>query len=549
MQKQKAFEMTRRDLLRMAAAGGAQAAIGLGSGASAAHGAPVGNAPRVEIPAFEWEEATVDQLQSAIQSGKASAVSITQKYLDRIAALDKVGPAITAVIELNPDALSIARELDAERKNKGPRGPLHGVPVMVKDNLDTHDRMMTTAGSLALQGSIAPRDSFVVRKLREAGAVLLGKTNLSEWANFRGHSSTSGWSGRGGLTKNPYALDRNPLGSSSGSAVAVSSNLCAVAIGTETDGSIVSPSTACGIVGIKPTVGLVSRSGIIPISKSQDTAGPMARSVKDAAILLSAIAGIDPDDPPSLPAREAIPADYTKFLDKNGLRGARIGVARQFFNTRPKPREVLKAAIEKLRELGAELVDPVEIPSINLLGGSEQLVLMYEFKDGLNRYLDSLGEHAPIRTLADLIEFNDRHADAELRYFGQETLIQSQKKGPLTEQAYLDALKRCRDLARTQGIDAVMDAHHLDAIVAPTGGPAGATDLIYGDRDIGGSSTLAAVAGYPSITVPAGNVMGLPLGLSFFGRAYSEPTLLKLAYAFEQATKARIAPRFLASIG
>jgi len=531
----------------MAAAGGAQAAIGLGSGA--AHGAPVKNAPHSDIPAFEWEEATIDQLQSAMQSGKASAVSITQKYLDRIAALDKAGPAINAVIELNPDALSIARELDAERKNKGPRGPLHGVPVMVKDNLDTHDRMMTTAGSLALQGSIAPRDSFVVRKLREAGAVLLGKTNLSEWANFRGHVSTSGWSGRGGLTKNPYALDRNPSGSSSGSGVAVSSNLCAVAIGTETDGSIVSPSTACGIVGIKPTVGLVSRSGIIPISKSQDTAGPMARSVKDAAIMLSAIAGVDPDDPPALPAREAIPVDYTKFLDRNGLRGARIGIARQFFNTRPKPREVLKAAIDKLRELGAELVDPIEIPSINLLDGSEQLVLMYEFKDGLNRYLDSLGAHAPIRTLADLIEFNDRHADKELRYFGQETLIQSQKKGPLTEQAYLDALNRCRDLARTQGIDAVMDAHHLDAIVAPTGGPAGATDLIYGDRDIGGSSTLAAVAGYPSITVPAGNVMGLPLGLSFFGRAYSEPTLLKLAYAFEQATKARIAPRFLASIG
>lgn len=539
--------MTRRDLLRMAAAGGAQAAIGLGSGA--AHGAPVENASRADISAFEWEEATIDQLQSAMQSGKASAVSITQKYLDRIAALDKVGPAINAVIELNPDALAIARELDAERKNKGPRGPLHGVPVMVKDNLDTHDRMMTTAGSLALQGSIAPRDSFVVRKLREAGAVLLGKTNLSEWANFRGHASTSGWSGRGGLTKNPYALDRNPSGSSSGSAVAVAANLCAVAIGTETDGSIVSPSTACGIVGIKPTVGLVSRSGIIPISKSQDTAGPMARSVKDAAIMLGAIAGIDPDDPPALPAREPNPADYTKFLDKNGLRGARIGIARQFFNVRPKPREVLKAAIEKLRELGAELIDPVQIPSINLLDGAEQMVLMYEFKDGLNRYLDSLGSHAPIRSLADLIEFNDRHAETELRYFGQETLIQSQKKGPLTEQAYLDALKRCRDVARTQGIDAVMDAHHLDAIVAPTGGPAGATDLIYGDRDIGGSSTLAAVAGYPSITVPAGNVMGLPLGLSFFGRAYSEPTLLKLAYAFEQASAARVAPRFLASIG
>jgi len=326
-------------------------------------------------------------------------------------------------------------------------------------------------------------------------------------------------------------------------------NLCAVAVGTETDGSIVSPSTVCGIVGIKPTVGLVSRSGIIPISKSQDTAGPMARSVKDAAIMLSAIAGIDPDDPPSLPARESLPSDYRKFLDKNGLRGARIGVARQFFNTRPQPREVLRAAIDKLREAGTELVDPIEIPSINLLGGSEQLVLMYEFKDGLNRYLDSLGAHAPIRTLADLIEFNDRHAEAELRYFGQETLIQSQKKGPLTEQAYLDALKRCRDLARTQGIDAVMDAHHLDAIVAPTGGPASATDLVYGDRDIGGSSTLAAVAGYPSITVAAGNVIGLPLGLSFFGRAYSEPTLLKLAYAFEQATTARIAPRFLASIG
>jgi amidase len=535
---------SRRDVLRFAAAGGAQAAFGLAA-ASAADSAPT---PML-TGSFKWEEASIADLRAAMDSGKQTASSITQDYLDWIAAVDKKGPAINAIIELSPDALGVAQRLDGQRLLDPPRGPLHGIPVLVKDNLDTHDRMMTTAGSLALLGSVPSQDSFVVQKLREAGAVLLGKTNLSEWANFRGNSSTSGWSGRGGLTRNPYALDRNPSGSSSGSAAAVAANFCAVAIGTETDGSIISPSTVCGIVGLKPTVGLVSRGGIVPISHSQDTAGPMGRSVRDVAILLGAIVGEDPRDPATKESAGKSHNDYTKFLDADGLRGARIGIARRMFRGRGKASQAIDAAIARMKELGAVLIDPLDIPSQGKLGNAEHEVLLYEFKHGINTYLASLGPRAPMRSLADLIAFNAKHADEELRYFGQETFIQAQEKGPLTEQTYLDAVERCRRFARKEGIDAVMDEHRLDAIVAPSGGPAGKTDLIYGDRDVGGSSSLAAVAGYPNITVPAGNVMGLPLGISFFGRAYSEPTLLKLAYAFEQATKARIAPKFLPTLG
>jgi amidase len=409
--------------------------------------------------------------------------------------------------------------------------------------------MMTTAGSLALLGSLAPRDSFVAQKLRAAGAVILGKTNLSEWANFRSSRSTSGWSGRGGQTKNPYVLDRNPSGSSSGSAVAVAANLCAAAIGTETDGSIVSPSSFNGIVGIKPTVGLVSRSGIIPIAQSQDTAGPMTRTVADAAILLSALAGNDPRDRSTEQSLGKSQPDYTKFLDPRGLRGARIGVARKHFGLRAGADNVVEAAIETMKSCGAIVVDPADLPTHGKFEDSEFAVMLYEFKAGLNAYLAGLGQRAPVRMLKEIIEFNERNKEKELRYFGQDTFIKAEAKGPLTEKAYLDALEKNRRLSRDEGIDAVMNEHRLDALVAPTTGPAHKIDLLYGDRDTGGSSTPAAVAGYPSITVPAGHVFGLPVGVSFFGRAYSEPTLLKLAFAFEQATKVRQPPKFLPTVG
>jgi amidase len=423
------------------------------------------------------------------------------------------------------------------------------VPVLVKDNLDTHDKMMTTAGSLALVGSVAPRDSFVVKKLREAGAVLLGKTNLSEWANFRASPSTSGWSARGGLTKNPYALDRNPSGSSSGSAVAVAAGLCAAAVGTETNGSIISPSTVCGVVGLKPTVGLVSRAGIIPISSSQDTAGPMARTVRDVAVLLGAIAGRDDRDSATLGGADKAQKDYTQFLDAGGLKDARIGVPRQFFRGNSKARAVIDAALVALKDAGATLVDPVEMPGWNGLGGASYEVMLYEFKAGLNEYLARRAPQLDVCTLADLIEFNNNNAEKEMPHFGQEIFLAAQAKGPLTDKAYLDAVEKCRRHARVEGIDAVMDQHTLDALVAPSGGPAGKTDLVYGDRDVGGSSSPAAVAGYPNITVPAGNVRGLPVGISFFGRAWSEPVLLRIAYAFEQVAKARKAPEFPATVG
>jgi amidase len=533
--------MNRRKFLKAAALG---TAIGVASTARASLWLQVMTTSR----STAFQEATVADLQAAIHSGAQSSVSLVYWYLRRIEKLDRRGPALRSVIELNPDAVAIARALDRERKTKGPRGLLHGIPVLIKDNIDTHDRMMTTAGSLALLGSIAPRDSFVAQKLRQAGAVILGKTNLSEWANFRGENSTSGWSGRGGLTKNPYALDRNPSGSSSGSAVAVSAGLCAVAVGTETDGSLISPSAVCGIVSMKPTVGLISRSGIIPISRTQDTAGPMTRTVTDTAILLGALAGVDPRDDATNEGRGKALADYTTVLDPRGLNGARIGVARKYFDSAGISKKLLEIALEDLKLAGAILIDPADDPELGKFGEAEGTVLSYEFKDGINAYLASLGPNAPARTLEDLIRFNERNSAGELRFFGQEEFLRAQKKGPLTDKAYLDALAQCRRLSRAEGIDAMMDRHHLDAIVAPAGGPAGVTDLVYGDRDVGGSSSPAAVAGYPNITVPAGDIRGLPVGISFFGRAWSEPVLLKIAFAYEQATKHRKPPRFLPEI-
>jgi amidase len=497
---------------------------------------------------FEWTEATVAEIQAAMAKGRLTSASLTRAYVGRIEDLDRRGPELRSVIEVNPDAETLARSLDRQRKAGVIHGPLHGIPVLLKDNIATRDRMNTTAGSLALLGSVVAEDASVASRLRKAGAVILGKANLSEWANFRSNRSSSGWSARGGQTRNPYILDRNPSGSSSGSAVAVAANLCCLAVGTETDGSILSPSSLCGIVGVKPTVGLVSRRGIIPIAHSQDTAGPMARTVRDAAVLLSVLAGEDPADAATQSCRDKVPADYTVFLDAHGLAGARIGVARRLFQPDSPAAGVLETAINRIKNQGATLVDPCDDPPLNRFGEAEMTVLLYEFKADLNAYLASLGPQTPVRSLAELIEFNERNKDREMPYFGQELFIQAQAKGPLTEKYYCDALDRCGRLSRQEGIDGAMDRHRLDALIAPSGGPAGKTDLLYGDRDVGGSSSPAAVAGYPSITVPAGYVSGLPVGLSFFGRAYSEPTLLKLAYAFEQAAPIRRAPAFVVAL-
>jgi amidase len=493
----------------------------------------------------EMEEMTIAELQNAMKSGKSSARSIAEKYLARIEKMDKHGPAVNSIIELNADALSIAESLDRERKAKGARGPLHGIPVLIKDNIGTADRMSTTAGSLALVGSRPARDSFVAQKLRDAGAVILGKTNLSEWANFRSTHSSSGWSGRGGQTRNPYAIERNPCGSSSGSGVAVAANFCAVAVGTETDGSIVCPSSSNSIVGIKPTVGLVSRSGIIPISHTQDTAGPMARTVADAAILLGALTGVDQRDTATNASEGKSLTDYTKFLDPNGLRGARIGVARKFFGFNDKVDKLIADAIDVIKRLGAEVIDPADIETTGKFDDSEFEVLLYEFKADLNAYLAGLGPNAPIHSLKEAIEFNEKNRDKEMPYFGQEIFIRSEAKGPLTDKAYLDALEKDQRMSKTEGIDATMNKNRLDALIAPTGGPPWTTDLINGDHFSGSSSTPPAVAGYPNINVPAGYIYGLPVGISFMGRAYSEPMLIKFAYAYEQATKFRRAPQFL----
>jgi amidase len=494
---------------------------------------------------FELDEVTTGQLQEGMRSGKYTSLSITQKYLQRIKEIDKSGPAINALIEINPEAEAIARALDRERKEKGSRGPLHGIPVLIKDNIDTADRMMTSAGSLALLGSIAAQDSTVAKKLRDAGAVILGKTNLSEWANLRSSHSSSGWSGRGGQTKNPYALDRNPCGSSSGSGSATAANLCAIAVGTETDGSVVCPSTANSLVGIKPTLGLISRAGIIPIAHSQDTAGPMCRTVTDAAILLGALTGVDPRDAATNASKGKALDNYLPFLNLNGLRGARLGIVRKSFGFNDATDKLLNDRIEEMKKLGAVIVDPVEIPTAGKFDESELEVLLYEFKADLNAYLAALGPKAPVHSLKEIIEFNEKNQAKEMPYFGQDLLIKAEAKGPLTEKAYLEALAKNHLMSREQGIDFALAKDKLDALVAPTGGPAWPTDWINGDHFSGGYSTPSAVAGYPHITVPAGYVFGLPVGISFFASAYSEPALIKFAYAFEQATKARRVPQFL----
>jgi amidase len=542
---------SRRSFLRSTLIGGAAASLFPLYPALGAAREIAASVSLPEIKAFELDEITISDLQNGMKSGKFTAHSLVEKYSARIEEIDKDkhGPAINSILELNSDALSIAGALDEERKAKGPRGPMHGIPVLIKDNIDTADRMMTTAGSLALVGSKPLQDSYVAQKLRSAGAVILGKTNLSEWANIRSSHSTSGWSGRGGLTKNPYALDRNPCGSSSGTGAGISANLCAVGIGTETDGSIVCPSSSNGLAGIKPTVGLVSRSGIIPISHSQDSAGPMCRTVRDAAILLGALTGVDPGDAATAASAGRSYTDYTQFCDPNGFKGARIGVARKYFGFNDAVDALMEQSLEAMKKRGATVVDPADVATLGKFDESELLIFLYELKADLNNYLARLGPNAPVHTLKDIIDFNERNRQKEMPYFGQDLFLKAEAKGPLTEKAYIDALDKNHQLARTEGIDATMDKYRLDAIVAPTGGPAWLTDLINGDHAAGGSSNAAAVAGYPNINVTAGFISGLPVGISFFGRAWSEPVLIRLAFAFEQTTKARQTPRFLSTIG
>ena len=542
-------DIDRREFLRagvvastLVAAGGFNRHVGHAFGPTTSPPRPAGVADE-----FDLAEATIDQLQQAMRSGARTSRSITEAYLGRITAMDQQGPAVNAIIELNPDAVAIADGLDAERKNKGPRGPMHGIPVLIKDNIATQDKMQSTAGSLALVDAIVPRDAFIVQRLRAAGAVIIGKTNLSEWANYRSTHSTSGWSGRGGQTRNPYALDRTPSGSSAGTGVAIAANFATVGVGTETDGSIVSPSSCNSLVGLKPTIGLLSRSGIVPISHVQDTPGPMCRTVRDAAILLGALAGIDARDAATAESKGHAATDYTTFLDPRGLSGARIGIARaKFFGYHMGLDHAVEAAIEVMRHLGATIVDPADIETTGKYDDAESEALLYEFKADLNRYLSELGGPARVHTLGDVIAFNQAHRDAELPFFGQELMIKAQAKGPLTSPAYLKARAKCTQLSRVEGIDRTMSTHRLDAIVVPTGTPPTPIDLVNGDGSIGdaaSSSTPAAVAGYPSITVPVGFVWGLPVGMSFIGRAYSEGQLLKFAYAYEQAARDATARR------
>lgn len=529
--------MDRRRFLSVSAVGSILTGVGRPQSAQVAGSKP---------PAFALEELTASELQDRMSRGNYTAEQITELYLNRIEALDRKGPELKAVIEINPDALAIARTLDRERKQGHIRGPLHGIPVLLKDNIDTADRMQTTAGSLALLGQPTPQDSRIAGRLRASGAVILGKTNLSEWANFRSTHSTSGWSGRGGQTKSPYALDRNPCGSSSGSGVAVSANLCPLAVGTETDGSVVCPASMCGIVGIKPTLGLVSRSGIVPIAHSQDTAGPMARTVRDAALLLGALAGADEHDPATLVDRNRSYTDYTQFLDPDGLKGARIAVARQYFNISPAVDAIMEDCIALIQKAGAQIVDPAGLPSFEEWRETELQVMLYEFKADLNRYLAARG--GSIKSLADVISFNSAHRAEEMPYFGQELMQRAQEMGPLSEPEYKKALRTNRRLTRAEGIDAVIAKHKVDAILGPTSGPSWTTDWVSGDRIDSGCASPPAVAGYPHITVPAGFIFGLPIGVSFFGPAWSEPKLLKFAYAFEQARKARRIPQFAATV-
>ena len=492
----------------------------------------------------EW---TISDLQEKMESGELTARRLAELYMERIAEIDKDGPYINSVMELNPDALDIADTLDAERKAGKTRGALHGIPILVKDNIDTHDRMQTTSGSLALEGNIAAKDAFIVKQLRKAGALILGKTNLSEWANFRGKHSVSGWSSRGGLTRNPYALDRTACGSSSGSGAAVAANLCAAAVGTETDGSIICPAQTNGIVGLKPTLGLLSRSGIIPIAHSQDTAGPMARTVADAAILLGALTGADQRDTVTRLSRKRSFSNYTKFLDRDGLRGARIGVARNMAGTNPRVIKIFEHCIEVMKHLGAVIVDPADVPNFDKFNNSERDVLHYEFKADLNKYLEALDGNARVHSLEDVIKFNEDNSHRVMPYFGQEHMLSAQEKKSLREKKYRDALAKNLRLTRKEGIDAAMRKYKLDALIVPTGGPAWAIDLVNGDSynwDME-STSPPAVAGDPHITVPAGYIFGLPVGISFFAQAWEEPTLIKFAYAFEQATQYRRQPRFL----
>lgn len=498
-------------------------------------------------PFSHIEEATISDLQALMASGQLTSSQLTEMYIARIYALDQNGPTLKSVIELNPDALDIAQALDEERQTQGIRGPLHGIPLLLKDNIATLDKMQTTAGSLALVGARPPRDAYVAQKLREAGAVLLGKANLSEWANFRSTTSSSGWSGRGGQTRNPYVLDRTPCGSSSGSAVAIAANFAAAALGSETDGSIICPATSNGLVGIKPTLGLTSRAGVIPIAHSQDTIGPFARTVTDAALLLGAITGIDTHDAATQTSSGKSYTDYTPFLHAHGLQGARIGVPRTtYFGYNSKSDAIAEAALATMRELGAEIIDPANIATSQAMAASdaEITVLLHEFKADLNIYLAALSE-TPIRSLADIIAFNEAHAGVEMPYFGQELLVRAQATTSLDDPKYLAALADNLRLSRQEGIDAVMDEYKLDALVMPSGGPSWCIDLITGDHTIGGSEQAAALAGYPLISVPAGYTFELPVGITFLGRAYSEPTLIKLAYAFEQATKVRRGPKYL----
>ena len=534
--------LTRRDFLRAGAVAAAATALD-GTRAEL----PAASTPRSHAAtqaAFELDEATITSLQEGMRSGRYTSGSITELYLGRIDAIDRAGPAIHSVIERNPDAIRIAEERDAERRAGRLRGPLHGIPVLIKDNIDTADRMRTSAGSLALAEYIAARDAFIVTRLREAGAVLLGKANLSEWANFRSTHSTSGWSARGGQTRNPYVLDRNPCGSSSGTGAAISANLATVGVGTETDGSIVCPSSACGLVGIKPTLGLVSRSGVIPVAHSQDTAGPMTRTVADAAALLAVLSGVDSRDAATSSARTSIVDDYSRSLDAGALRGVRIGVARNFFGFNDAVDRVMDEAIAAMKSAGATIVDAANITTASQLGEPEFEVLLYEFKADLNTYLTSLGSAVPHQDLAALIAFNEQNREREMPYFGQEIFVRAQAKGPLTSAAYRTARAKCLRLSRTEGIDATLAKHRVTALIAPTGGPAWPIDLLNGDHYIGGSSTPPAVSGYPSVTVPAGYVHGLPVGMSFIGPRWSDARLIALAYAFEQATKVRRAPRF-----
>lgn len=492
---------------------------------------------------FRFEEFTIEQLQQGYTNGDFTVTEVVQAYLDRIDAIDDSGPMLNAVIQVNPDAIAIASQLDDELKEGKARGPLYGVPVLLKDNIDTHDAMETTAGSRALSGSHPLHDSFVAMKLREAGAVILGKANLSEWANFRGNLSSSGWSGVGGQTKNPYVLDRNPCGSSSGSGVAVSANLCMIAIGTETNGSIVCPSTANGIVGIKPTVGLLSRSGIVPISFTQDTPGPMARTVRDAATALGALTGTDLADSKTVASEGKYPVDYTTFLKEDGLRGKRLGWYTSARGRHYKVDTLMQKAVEFMKSQGAEVI---EIDGIydREAGSLSYEVMLYEFRDGLNKYFASLGDNAPVKSLEELIEFN-KNDDVELLYYDQELLHEAQKKGSIESKEFLDILEKMNRLVREEGIDRVMTENKLDAFIAPTGSPAWKTDLINGDSYTVSSSSPAAMSAYPNITVPMGFVEGLPVGISFFGRAWSEPLLLEIAYAYESGTKHRSPPGFI----